>query len=399
MNVVNVCHHACRECDCMASMDWIVAVPISVHSAYYFMEDDYVHMLNCFGPYTMTAALHVPEIGKVLPASKPEFQFVTPQIIPELFTYAERSRDWFLRTFAHDSMMAMMPLGPAGTTYIHPAMSWLKHGGLHTSPFTRLIQRWVHGHPCALLLCLLVLVVVWGFAGHIVITKSYWWYVRSHYTMFERLVSALFERQPNVATRLVLGSVAVVGVMLEAFVAAVIVRVLMLRTRHPGLITDATISFVHATQLPDENNDPVVDIFHITVGNPRDLAPVNFANVLVQPQVFAHAVAMFAAGGVPDVVAGRAFSSGMRRFRTTPEVTAATVKQARQAYERLNLHAPMMMSGSPPRRWFRGFRSSLLSALALLVRLSCTVALVCAFLVPWVVIVWTASTGVPGWWA
>lgn len=391
------CHHLMRDCDCLDDEEAEISF-IGVHSMYYLTEADYRQMgryCNASGFTTFTAAVHVPSLGTQLPKSKPEFMFVSSQMLPELFTVRQRVYDYFLRKCFSDVLLAFIPLGPAGTIYAHPSMSWLQAGGFHSSIITRWLQTALEGGwwTSATIAAIVAIVGAAFWAGQEVVSRHHLSAVAWYCTWLVDCPVPWYYRLAGVGLTLL-------SLLSGSIAMFLVVRFCTLRTAEPGWLTDTTVSVSHSTTIPDPHGDPIAEILTLRVGRPRMLEMLTFATGIVEPQVFSHALQMFANGGVPDLVCGRAFSAGMRRYKTTPDVTANSVRQARLKFDSLNLLTPgdqTSMNGSSERRCSLGFIMKMRSAWAYLTQCLFTLVLVLSFLVLPIACVILAVKGGRGW--
>jgi len=419
--LVQVCEHTLGTCSCFMGYQTVVA--ISVHSLYYLEEWELLRFSKELGgAATITAAIHRPSEGGMLPVDTPEFAWVGARDC-EVFGWHERLLSWVRGKTLGDPYVAMVPLSHAGTVYVHPQCTWLRFGGKHLSAVTSFLDHWTREWSALFLLMVVALLSAVAFisllaAGWdcvIFLWDTIWWCqqyndLQRHYGwisdvplvggVWYRLLLWWFLRPPRLTTPAVLAVVfEALGVVATFFSA----RALAYSSREPGFLTTATLSFIHRTSLGQREGDPIVDVIELYVGPPRPLSNFTFGNVSVQPEMLRQAMAILLSADGVERSGERVTASLLRRFGYSTSRTLATVQLAnrRVAAMRATLSGDQMESGARAPHPV-GNSLPLQSALARLNRATWRQAVVFSMTLlalRYVFVTWFLRAVAPGWWA
>jgi hypothetical protein len=360
---VNYCTHLMRDCPCAKRYDELCF--ISVHSLYYLHDADMDAIAYVHPNAVINAVVHRPEEGTSLPKDKPEFMWVSTASAPHLFTWRERLVSMVRGRVMNEPTVAFVPLANDGTVYKHDAMGWLAAGGKHVSPTSRLVDQVTNSAWLSCLMVLMVLFVMllncaalfdWG--GQVMAIRDaqaaydlakmgfaarYGQYVRWWcpptlwlYRYFESRV-LLPHVIPNMDYGFCWLACALTLGLISMFFA---MRLAVLRTKGPGLLTDYTVTVRPVTAFADGRDEAIADLIEVAFGEPRELPFLTFGTVRVEPEVYLQALSIFSSCGADDKTASRVFSTMLRRYGYPVELTEDTVRRARERHGTLNLGGP-----------------------------------------------------------
>lgn len=286
-------------------------------------------------------------LANAVPADKPEFVWVSPDISPENFDWQERLRHRMRGLLYGERLVKMMPLGGAGTVYTHDEMGWLANGGRHVSALTTVVDDLTRGNLTALATAFAMFVTF--MVGLMCLVSCVWSVIhavmiwRGRYRALSKCIArygAGFEWACEAKHSLINWwnpiPTSSWGFAVGAFILltmpywlSLLMRLATLRSRAPGLFTRFTIHALFKTQLLASNNNPESDIFEIRIADPSRFEVSIVGGFVVCPEGVALAVPTLLLAGNTDETATRATANVMRRANIGAARAKNTVDYAR----------------------------------------------------------------------